>query len=297
MLRQRFSDDFRRFFIRGLGALVPTLLTFALVVWAYRLINDNVGFYITEGLRGLCSVIREEPSPTLVDPEEDALRYGTAINEWDDLGRRLTVEYKIINNYKVLLENKSSTANKGIMEVARRARNDAAWRIAFAKYHFHVVGFLIAIILVYFTGFFLASFLGRASWRAMEGLLKRIPIIRAVYSNIKQVTDFLLTDGTVEFSGVVAVEYPRRGVWSIGLRTGAPMRNVQRHVDEDMVTIFIPSSPTPVTGYVIQVPKKDVIDLDMTIDEALRFTISGGVIKPDGEKLALETDGSGGSFT
>ena len=75
------------------------------------------------------------------------------------------------------------------------------------------------------------------------------------------------------------------------------MRNVQRHVDEDMVTIFIPSSPTPVTGYVIQVPKKDVIDLDMTIDEALRFTISGGVIKPDGEKLALETDGSGGSFT
>lgn len=297
MAGQRFSDDFRRFFIRGLGALVPTLLTFALVVWAYRLINDNVGFYITEGLRGLCSVIREEPSPTLVDPEEDALRYGTAINEWDDLGRRLTVEYKIINNYKVLLENKSSTANKGIMEVARRARNDAAWRIAFAKYHFHVVGFLIAIILVYFTGFFLASFLGRASWRAMEGLLKRIPIIRAVYSNIKQVTDFLLTDGTVEFSGVVAVEYPRRGVWSIGLRTGAPMRNVQRHVDEDMVTIFIPSSPTPVTGYVIQVPKKDVIDLDMTIDEALRFTISGGVIKPDGEKLALETDGSGGSFT
>lgn len=265
------------------------------MVWAYRLINDNVGFYITEGLRGLCSVIREEPSPALVNPEQDSLTYGTAINEWDNLGRRLTVEYKIIVNYEGLLQDRPDGSDASILEVARRARNDAAWKIAFAKYHFHVVGFLIAIILVYFTGFFLASFLGRASWRAVEGILKKIPVIRAVYSNIKQVTDFLLTDGTVEFSGVVAVEYPRKGVWSLGLRTGTPMRNVQRRVDGDLATVFIPSSPTPVTGYVIQVPKTDVIDLDMTIDEALRFTISGGVIKPDGESMVLETGRSGGS--
>ena len=84
----------------------------------------------------------------------------------------------------------------------------------------------------------------------------------------------------IGIAGVVAVQYPRAGIWSIGLRTGRPMPTVQRAVGDRLVTVFIPSSPTPVTGYVIQVPVSDVIDLNMTIDEALRFTISGGVIQP-----------------
>jgi uncharacterized membrane protein len=109
-------------------------------------------------------------------------------------------------------------------------------------------------------------------------------VIRAIYPNIKQVTDFLLTDRNVEFSGVVAVEYPRKGVWSVGLSTGGPMKQVQGRVSDELVSVFIPSSPTPITGYVVQVPRQDVIELNMTIDEGLRFTISGGVIKP-GEML------------
>ena len=106
-------------------------------------------------------------------------------------------------------------------------------------------------------------------------------MIRTVYSTVKQVTDFLLSDRPVDFSGVVAVQYPRKGVWSVGLSTGGPMNQVQKCVQDDLMTVFIPSSPTPLTGYVIQVPREDVIELNLTIDEALRFTISGGVIKPD----------------
>ncbi len=111
-------------------------------------------------------------------------------------------------------------------------------------------------------------------------MLSRIPLIRAIYPNVKQVTDFLLSERPVEFSGVVAVEYPRKGVWSIALSTGGPMKQVQSEVSEELVTVFVPSSPTPVTGYVLQVPSTEIIKLSMTIDEALRFTISGGVIKP-----------------
>jgi len=309
--QDHFLEDFRRFFLRGLGALVPTLFTFAIIVWAYHLVNENVGYYITRGLLGLCSWVREEPAPGFVNPELDALRYGTKLPEWDDKGRRLTVEYRIIKNWSDLerLEAKRARDAKSraptdaqkarsatpeqleaqnvraleqrALKQAREAKNDALWQLAFAKYKLHLLGFLIAIILVYFMGFFLASFLGRTSWRAAERLLYRIPLIRAIYPNVKQVTDFLLTERTVEFSGVVAVQYPRKGVWSVGLSTGGPMKQVQDRVTDDLVTVFIPSSPTPVTGYVIQVPREDVIELNMTIDEGLRFTISGGVIKPE----------------
>ena len=276
-------DDFRRFFLRGLGVLVPTLLTFAIVVWAFRLINDNVGHYITEGLLQLCMMVRDEPAPGFVDETVDPLRYGTPMDSWDADGHRLTIEHMVIENHKRLQEKKLPLASPQSLKDAAQARSRALWRIGFAKYYLHLLSFVLAIILVYFTGFFLASFIGRASWRGAERLLSRVPLIRAIYPNVKQVTDFLLSDRTVEFSGVVAVEYPRKGMWSVGLRTGGPMKRLQSKTETELVTVFIPSSPTPVTGYVVQVALADVIDLNMTIDEALRFTISGGVIKPDAE--------------
>ena len=90
----------------------------------------------------------------------------------------------------------------------QKLRNKVLWQIAFRKYRFHLLGFFIAIILVYFVGFFLASFIGRTSWRAAESLLYRVPLIRAIYPHIKQVTDFLLSDQRVEFSSVAAVLVP-----------------------------------------------------------------------------------------
>lgn len=267
-------DDFRRFFLRGLGALVPTLLTFAILVWSYRLVNENVGVPITKGLLVFCQWLRPEPAPGLVDEQMDPLKFGTPIDEWDANGQRLTIEYKAIHY------DASSVVDPQLKKKAEAARNTALWEIAFRRWKLHLVGFLIAIVLVYFVGFFLASFFGRATWRATEGLLRRIPVIRVIYSNVKQVTDFLFRERSVEFSGVVAVQYPRRGLWSIGLTTGSPMERVQKESPDALVTVFIPSSPTPMTGYVIQIPRKEVIDLNMTIEEGLRFTISGGVIKP-----------------
>lgn len=282
MANKGFMDDFRRFFLRGLAVLVPTLLTFAILVWAYRLINENVAVFMTRALVSACSAIRAEPPRGWVNGEEDALRYGTPLNEWDNLGRRVTLEYKIIHNYANLQAvTKLSDEETDTVRRAHEDRNAALWRVTFAKYKLHLLGFVIVIVLVYFIGFFLASFIGRASWRAAEGLLRRIPVIRAIYPSVKQVTDFLLTERTVGFSSVVAVQYPRKGVWSIGLSTGAPLKQLQEQVGGDLVTVFVPSSPTPITGYVVQVPIEDVIELNMSIDEGLRFTISAGVIKPN----------------
>jgi uncharacterized membrane protein len=135
---------------------------------------------------------------------------------------------------------------------------------------------------------FLASLIGRTTWRIVERFLYRIPIVRAIYPNIKQVTDFLFTDRQLQFSGVVAVPYPRQGIWSLGLITGPPLETLQEQAgaDRELVNIFIPSSPTPVTGYVITVYRDETIDLGLSMDEVLRYTISGGVIKPDRKALA-----------
>lgn len=275
MPNQEFVSDFRRFFLRGLGALVPTLLTFAILIWAYSFVNDNVGAPITKGLMKLCSWVSDRPASWAVNLDRDPLIYGTLIDEWNEYGERLTIEYKAIW-HKAL-----SHPDPKAKDHAEKLRDRAIWEIAFRKYRLHVLGFLIAIILVYFTGFFLASFIGRTSWRVAEGLFYRIPLIRAVYPHIKQVTDFFLSERQVEFSGVVAVQYPRKGLWSLGLSTGKPIKRLQKESSEELVTVFIPSSPTPITGYVITVPKEDTIELNFSIDEALRFTISGGVIKPD----------------
>jgi len=276
--------NFRRFFLRGFAAVIPSLLTIAILVWAYSLVHDYVGVPITHGLLWLCQTAYEAPPAGWISEEPDSLQYGTPIDQWDSLGRRLTVEYKVLQ-YDI-----SSLSDPKLIKAAKHARDKVLWRITFEKWNLHLLGFLIAILLVYFMGYFLASFIGRATWRAAEGLLHRTPVVRAVYPHVKQVTDFLLSERGIDFSGVVAVQYPRKGLWSLGLRTGGPMAAVQNASPDELVTVFVPSSPTPITGYVIQVPRREVIDLNVSIDEALRFTVSGGVIKPG--SILPETKGT-----
>jgi len=115
------------------------------------------------------------------------------------------------------------------------------------------------------------------------------PVMRRVYPYVKQVTNFILPpeEQAQRFSGVVAVEYPRKGVWSLGFVTGEGLRSVVERLGSEFLTVMVPTSPTPVTGWVITVPKADTIALDMTVEEALRFIVSAGVIAPDGEHPAL----------
>ncbi|MBN2136833.1 MAG: DUF502 domain-containing protein [Sedimentisphaerales bacterium] len=146
-----------------------------------------------------------------------------------------------------------------------------------------IVGFVIAVVGVCLVGAILASVFGRALWRMIEGFILNTPVFRRVYPYIKQVTDFLLApeqQRRLSFSRVVAVEYPRKGIWSLGLVTGSGLKNVTESVRKEFLTVLVPTSPTPFTGFVIMLPKKTVIDLEMTVEEAFRFLISGGVITP-----------------
>jgi len=143
-----------------------------------------------------------------------------------------------------------------------------------------ITGFVLAIVGVCFIGAFLASFVGKTIWHIIEKAFARIPLIKKVYPNIKQITDFVLAKKEMSFNKVVAVQYPRKGIWSIALVTGKGLKKITDTANEEFLTVFVPTSPTPFTGYVIVTPKEETIELDMTVEEALRFTISAGVISP-----------------
>ena len=145
-----------------------------------------------------------------------------------------------------------------------------------------IAGFLLALVCVCIIGALLASMVGRSLWRMIERFIMNIPFIRRVYPYVKQITDFLFSDKKKDklFSRVVAVEYPRKGIWSVGMVTGSGIKTMVDNLKKEFVTVLIPTSPTPFTGFVIMVPKKDTIELDITVEEAMRFTISGGVITP-----------------
>jgi len=274
--RSGFFEDFGKFFLKGLAAILPTLLTIALLIWAYQLVDDYIGQYITKGFIAILARTAGSPKPEMADPDVDTLKYGSPIDQLDAQGRRLTREYQITH----------SSSHKG----DPRIRGDESleyrtvmWRMAFAKYRLGLVGFLIAVSLVYFVGFFVASFIGRTTWRMLERVQERVPLVNAIYPPIKQVTDFLLSEKKHASGGVVAVEYPRKGIWSIGLLTGPGLRTLSGGKPDSMVSVFIPNSPTPITGYVVVVPRSDIVELAISMDEALRFVISGGVIMPEKE--------------
>ena len=150
-----------------------------------------------------------------------------------------------------------------------------------------IAGFLVALIAVCIVGALLASVVGKTLWRMVEKFIMNTPFLRQIYPYVKQVTDFLLTQKEQKrmFSRVVAVEYPRKGIWSMGMVTGSGLKKVADNVEKEFLTILIPTSPTPFTGFVIMVPKEQTMDLDMTIEEALRFAVSAGVIAPSGKQM------------
>lgn len=206
----------------------------------------------------------------------------------------------LVWGYTLIRNNVSDHINSGLVRVlVEIQRHEGVGDDALAKYENdmtttfvkgpgQVVGFLIALVVVFAVGTLLASVVGRALWRVIEAFILNTPVLRRVYPYVKQITDFVLTQEEKEkmFSRVVAVEYPRKGIWSIGFVTGSGLRRITESVQKEFLTVLVPNSPTPVTGYVIIVPKEQTITLDMTVEEAFRFAISAGVIAPDNRREA-----------
>jgi uncharacterized membrane protein len=142
------------------------------------------------------------------------------------------------------------------------------------------LGLLPILVIVFFTGMVAANLVGKKLLDWWHGLLNRIPIFRSIYSGVKQISDTLFSPEGKAFRKAVLVRYPHAGTWTVALLTGEPRHEVTDHLGLDNVAVFVPTTPNITAGFFLIVPKADVIELDMSIDEALKYIISMGVAEP-----------------
>ncbi|MFN5512511.1 MAG: DUF502 domain-containing protein [Burkholderiales bacterium] len=152
------------------------------------------------------------------------------------------------------------------------------------------IGALLTLLVIFLTGVLTANFLGQRLVRIWERVLARIPIVNTVYSSVKQVSDTLLSPQGNAFRKALLVEYPRRGSWTIGFLTGTPALEVRRQIDDDMVSLYVPTTPNPTSGFFLMVPRADTRELDMSVDEALKYVVSMGVVIPTDRSASVAPD-------
>jgi len=195
---------------------------------------------------------------------------------WDQLGVRIVW---LIQN----IQYQTAGPDRQWSDIRRWWTNDKgelAWWV-------QPFGVSMAVLMVYMVGLLVGNLIGRTFMALGESLVLRIPVIRAIYPAVKQITDFLLQERTSSFqqSRVVACQPHANGIWSIGLITGDRFTQLEATGEDEMVSVFIPSSPTAFSGYVVIVPRSKAIDLPLTVEEAMRLLVSGGVLQP-GEKTS-----------
>jgi len=159
------------------------------------------------------------------------------------------------------------------------------WRPeALFGYHIPGLGVILTLLVVFLTGLFTANMLGQRLVKLWEWLLSRIPVVKTIYSGVKQVSDTLFSGQGQAFRKALLVQYPREGSWIIAFQTGRPGGDVANHLKGEYVSVYVPTTPNPTSGFFLMMPKSDVIELDLSVDEALKYIISMGVAPPVKQK-------------
>ncbi|GAB4511322.1 MAG: DUF502 domain-containing protein [Sulfuricaulis sp.] len=145
------------------------------------------------------------------------------------------------------------------------------------------LGLVLTAIVVLVTGMVVTNLFGMQLFTIGERLLQRIPLVRSIYASVKQVTESMFSSGK-SFRKVVLVEYPRKDMWSLAFQTGTGAREISSKTGQEIVNIFIPTTPNPTSGFFLMVPRDDVIELDMSVDQGLKMLLSVGVVVPENKK-------------
>ncbi|MEM7755782.1 MAG: DUF502 domain-containing protein [Planctomycetota bacterium] len=272
--KRTFGTDFKQFFGRGLAILLPSIVTLWLLWQALVFVYANVAEPINRGLRAgvlwaTPRLVTEENLPGwFVVTDEQVIRARVA-RESD--GRPAMTESEL----------------RGMIR-------ERSFREAWAQnWYLNAAGFIVAILLIYFAGLLLGNYVGRRVYARVEQLIAKMPGFKQVYPHVKQVVDLIFGDNKTmkAFNEVVLIEYPRKGVWTVGLVTGGSFDEVRENAGCELVSVFVPTSPTPMTGFVINVPRADAKTMDMTVDQALRFVITAGVLTPENVSPAEAIEG------
>ena len=305
-----------RVFLRGLAITLPSILTVVILIWLAGLVYDYVVAPVSGLVRlSIAQVIREDvPTESLVRPDRPA--------DLEYTGRRYRLRPGVnpaFGEGRLSARDVAERAGGGdvFVPLGRRAApyadfaevaeglppggyplsaTDLYMELATERYfgsHFllSALAVLIALAAIYFIGRLVGVRVGAWLVRKVEDdVLGRLPVISRVYGSVKQVTDFLFAERQFEANRVVAVEYPRKGTWSVGFVTGEGMRGMADAAGEPMYSVLMPTSPMPMTGFTISVPRSACVELDLTIEQAFQFCLSCGVLVPPQQSA----DGRGG---
>jgi uncharacterized membrane protein len=155
------------------------------------------------------------------------------------------------------------------------------WRTeAFLGVHIPGLGVILTLVIVVATGVFATNFFGAWLVQLGHNLLHRIPVVNSIYSSVKQISDTLFSSSGQAFRKALLVQWPRQGMWTIAFLTGTPGGDVAQHLPGDHVSVYVPTTPNPTSGFFVMLARADVIELDMSVDEALKYIISMGVVAP-----------------
>lgn len=267
---------FRRAVLRGCGIVLPPILTIVIFAWVGQTVSQYVLSPVERGAQEVLAVVMYQRNTLQELPGADAEAV-TAIYR-DNAYRKLpSGEWIPLAVYeRVSAALRDEPIPKSSFEFYRRYV-----KLRYLQPYIVIPVFLcVFILLMYLLGKFLAAGIGRVVWNSLEKIIHQLPLIRNVYSSVKQVTDFVFQDSEIQYTRVVAIEYPRKGVWSFGLVTSDSLLDIRVAANEPVLAVLIPSSPMPVTGYTVTVKKSECVDLNISVDQAFQFVVSCGVVVP-----------------
>jgi len=273
----------KSFFVRGLVTLLPAVLTIVILVTVLQFVDK----YLTSPINGaiyslldgnaagwkVLALMEIDPySREFLDEEALTTELKDALDEY---GGPAALEFQTaLANYR----DETSTFLRDYEALAidhEKLRDRTQQKVP------PIFGVLISAVIVLTLGYLASGFLGRRLISSFDRTLTTIPVIRSVYPYTKQVVDFFLSDNELEFDTVVLAPYPSEGVWAIGFVTGGGIRTLDEELDDRHLSVFIPTSPMPMTGFTVFLKASTLIPLDVSVDEALRITVSAGVLVPE----------------
>lgn len=280
----------QRFFLRGLLTLLPVVFTSFILVTAYgfvtRYVTGPVNRAIYWGLEQ--NALGWHALRAMgVEPYDDAYLTPEALPlELQDRLRELGPSHADFQDELARWRESREGVLRDLDRLAisgERLRRDVTARVP------AVVGLVGSMLLVLTLGSLAGGYLGSRLLAQAERALHVIPVVRSIYPYTKQLVDFFLAERKYDFDTVVAVPYPRQGAWSLGFVTNSGLRTLREQSGRNLVCVFVPSSPMPMTGYTVFVPVEDLVPMPFTVDEALRVIVSGGVLTPPLETMAIDT--------
>lgn len=169
-----------------------------------------------------------------------------------------------------------STMDQSLLLLPAQWRPEAVFGFAIPG-----LGTILTLVIIFLTGLATRNFIGKRVVLVWEAVLRRIPVFNTIYSSVKQVSDTLFSSSGNAFRKALLVQYPRQGSWTIAFMTGVPGGDVRNHLTGDYVSVYVPTTPNPTSGFFLMVPRTDTVELDMSVDEALKYIVSMGVVTPE----------------